>query len=345
MSVSARQAITDLTAYKPGASADIKLASNENPYPPLPSVQAAITQAVAGINRYPDNGMTALTEALTEKYGVSAEQVAFGCGSVTILEQILQAFCGQDDEVVVGWRSFEAYPLVAQIVGAHLVTVPLRDETHDLDAMLAQITDNTRVVIVCNPNNPTGTAVRRDELIDFLDAVPPRVLVVLDEAYGEYITSPEIPDGIELMRGRPNVCVLRTFSKAYGLAGLRVGYFIAEDPQVAAVVRKTMMPFAVSSIAQVAAIASLQAYDELAQRVDEAVAERERVTKRLRDGGYPVPESHANFVWISAREATDEIAQRLMGNGIMGRPFAGEGIRITMGTPDENDAMLEALGC
>ena len=345
MSAHARQAIIDLMAYKPGANAPIKLASNENPHPPLPSVIQAITEGAAQINRYPDNGMTELTAALTAKYGVRPEQVAFGCGSVTLLEQIMQAYCTPDDEVIVAWRSFEAYPLVAEIVGVHLATVPLRDETHDLDAMLAQITDKTRVVIVCNPNNPTGTAVRRDELTRFLDAVPDRVLVVLDEAYGEYITDPDVPDGLEIMRGRDNVCVLRTFSKAYGLAGLRVGYLISEDPAVAEVVRKTMMPFAVSTIAQIAAVASLRAMDELQQRVDEAVAERARVSERLRVGGYPVPESHANFVWISAREQTDEIAQRLMDNGIMGRPFSGNGIRITMGTPEENDAMLAALGC
>ncbi|WP_153505273.1 histidinol-phosphate transaminase [Cumulibacter manganitolerans] len=345
MTTRARRSIVDLTAYKPGASAPIKLASNENPHPPLPSVVEAIAEAAAVINRYPDNGMTELTAALCEKYGVRPEQVAFGCGSVTVLEQIMQAYCTPDDEVVVGWRSFEAYPLVAEVVGAHLAMVPLRDETHDLDAMLAQITDKTRVVIVCNPNNPTGTAVRRAELVRFLDAVPDGVLVVLDEAYGEYITDPDVPDGLEVMRGRDNVCVLRTFSKAYGLAGLRVGYLISDDPAIAAVVRKTMMPFAVSTIAQIAAVASLRAVDELQQRVDEAVAERARVTERLRAGGYPVPDSHANFVWISAREKTDEIAQRLMDNGIMGRPFTGDGIRITIGTPAENDAMLSALGC
>lgn len=345
MSVRARQSIIDLAAYQPGKSAPVKLASNENPHPPLPSVVAAIADAAQQINRYPDTGAVELTAAVAAKVGVSGEQVAFGCGSVTLLEQLMQAFCEPGDEVVVGWRSFEAYPLVAQVTGATLVRVPLRDETHDLDAMLAAITDRTRVVIVCNPNNPTGTAVRREELARFCDAVPSDVLVVLDEAYGEYITSPEIPDGVELMRGRQNVCVLRTFSKAYGLAGLRVGYFIAEDPAVAGVVRKTMMPFAVSSIAQAAALASLAAADELQVRVDEAARERVRVAERLRAGGYPVPESHANFVWISAGEQTAALANRLMAAGIMGRPFAGEGIRITIGTPAENDQLLAALNC
>lgn len=345
MSVRARQSIVELAAYQPGKAAPIKLASNENPHPPLPSVVAAIADAAQAVNRYPDTGVTELTAVLAGKLGVGEEQVAFGCGSVTLLEQIMHAFCDPGDEVVVGWRSFEAYPLVAAVVGARLVPVPLRDETHDLDAMLAAISHRTRVVIVCNPNNPTGTAVRRDELARFCDAVPPNVLIVLDEAYCEYITSEEIPDGVELMAGRTNVCVLRTFSKAYGLAGLRVGYLVAQDPAVAGVVRKTMMPFAVSSIAQAAALASLAAVDELQVRVDEAARERSRVTERLRSGGYPVPDSHANFVWISAREQTVQIAERLMVAGIMGRPFAGDGIRITIGTPAENDEMLAALGC
>lgn len=345
MSVHARQSIVDLAAYRPGKDAPIKLASNENPHPPLPSVVKAIADAAQSINRYPDTGVTELSAAVGAKFGVREEQVAFGCGSVTLLEQILHAFCEPGDEVVVGWRSFEAYPLIAQIVGANLVTVPLRDETHDLDAMLAAITARTRIVMVCNPNNPTGTAVRRDELTRFCDAVPDDVLIVLDEAYCEYITSEEIPDGIEIMRGRANVCVLRTFSKAYGLAGLRVGYFISEDPAIAGVVRKTMMPFAVSSIAQTAALASLAAADELQVRVDEAARERVRVADRLRAGGYPVPDSHANFVWISAREKTTELAERLMEAEIMGRPFVGEGIRITIGTPAENDKLLAALGC
>ncbi|WP_134322717.1 histidinol-phosphate transaminase [Cumulibacter soli] len=344
MSVRARQSIIELAAYQPGKSAPIKLASNENPHPPLPSVIEAIAEAAQGINRYPDTGVTELRAVLAEKVGVAAEQVAFGCGSVTLLEQIMHAFCDPADEVVVGWRSFEAYPLVAQVVGARLVPVPLREETHDLDAMLAAIGERTRVVIVCNPNNPTGTAVRRDELVRFIDAVPADVLIVLDEAYGEYITDDDVPDGVELMRGRQNVCVLRTFSKAYGLAGLRVGYLISEDPTVAAVVRKTMMPFAVSSIAQIAALASLAAADELKVRVDEASRERERVGSALRTAGYAVPHSHANFVWISARERTEQIADQLMAAGIMGRPFAGEGIRITIGTPAENDALLAALG-
>lgn len=343
MSVNPREQIASLPAYRPGKSAPIKLASNENPNAPLPSVIEAIAIAAGSINRYPDNGASALVDALCDKYDVKPEQVAYGCGSVTVCEQIIQGYAGDGDNVVHAWRSFEAYPLITEIVGVGAHRIPLRDHTHDLDAMLAAIDDRTRVVIVCNPNNPTGTAVTEAELTRFLDAVPPHVLVVLDEAYTEYVSDGSVPDGVKLMRGRPNVCVLRTFSKAYGLAGLRVGYLIAEDPAVAETVRKTMMPFSVSSIAQAAAVASLEADDELRERVSETVAERERVTAALRNVGYEIPDSHANFVWLPLGDQTDDLAARLAAVGIMGRPFSGEGIRVTIGSREENDALIGAL--
>lgn len=354
MSVDPRSDIRVLPAYKPGRSpadlarelgmADaIKLASNENPFGPLPSVIEAITRAAAEINRYPDNGAVELTAALGAKYGVKAEQIALGCGSVTVCQQIVQAYAGQGDAVLFAWRSFEAYPLVVAVSAAQSIMVPLREDTHDLPAMLAAITDNTKIVFVCNPNNPTGTAVRRAELTAFLDAVPPSVLVILDEAYREYVLDADVPDGLELMAGRPNVAVLRTFSKAYGLAGLRVGYLIAEDPAVAETVRKTGMPFSVSSIAQAAAVASLEASAELAARVAQTVAERHRVQAELVRLGYAVPESHANFVWLAVGEQTPVVATSLEQRGLIVRPFGLEGVRITIGSPQENDMMLRVL--
>lgn len=343
MIVQPRPEIVELPAYRPGRTAPIKLASNENPNPPLPSVVEAIARAAGTINRYPDTAATALTEALAARLGLRPEQIATGCGSVTVCQQLVAAFAGPDDEVVHAWRSFEAYPLITQIAGVHAARVPLREHIHDLDAMLAGITDKTRVVLVCNPNNPTGTAVRRPALEEFLAAVPERVLVVLDEAYTEYVTDPDVPDGVELMRGRANLCVLRTFSKAYGLAGLRVGYLLAEDPAVAELVRKTMMPFSVSSIAQQAALASLEAQAELLERVTATVRERDRITAALRCAGYDVPDSQANFVWLPTGQHTDAVAERLMQTGIMGRPFTGEGIRLSIGSPPENDALLDAL--
>jgi histidinol-phosphate aminotransferase len=242
------------------------------------------------------------------------------------------------------------YPILAQVAGARSVQVPLAPgapggpaDTHDLDALAAAVDEDTRLVFVCNPNNPTGTAVRRAELERFLAAVPDRTLVVLDEAYREFVTDPEVPDGLELMRGRPNVAVLRTFSKAWGLAGLRVGYLVAEDPAVADAVRRTHVPFSVSSLAQAAAVAALGSEDEVRRRCAAVVEERARLTGALRERGLPVADSQANFVWLPAGERTAELAAALEARAVITRPFAGEGLRVTVGTPEEDDVLLAAL--
>ncbi|MEO6958139.1 MAG: histidinol-phosphate transaminase [Antricoccus sp.] len=343
MSVQPRKRIEALPPYVPGAAATIKVASNENSLEPLPSVVQAISNAARTVNRYPDSGANALVAKLAETLHVRPDQLATGCGSVSVFQQILQAFCDQDDEVVYAWRSFEAYPLIVEIVGATSVQVPLKDFRHDLSAMLAAITDRTRVVVVCNPNNPTGTAVTRDELSAFLDAVPDHVLVIIDEAYTEYVTNSDVPDGIELMRGRTNVAVLRTFSKAYGLAGLRVGYLVADDPVVAQSVAKSMMPFSVSSVAQVAALASLAAAAELKSRVADTVEERERFVGAVRELRFTVPESEGNFIWLATGESTPQLVAHLFAQQISVRGFASDGIRITIGTPEQDDAVLAAL--
>ncbi|MBA2553270.1 MAG: histidinol-phosphate transaminase [Geodermatophilaceae bacterium] len=352
VSLKPRADIASLPAYKPGrnpadlarelglASA-VKLASNEVAFGPLPSVIDAVTAAAGSMNRYPDNGAQLLTEALAAKTGKDAGQIAVGCGSVSLCQQLLQAYAGPGDEVIFAWRSFEAYPLLVTVSGAVPVMVPLRDRYHhDLDAMAAAITDRTKVVFVCNPNNPTSTAVRRDPLLRFLDSVPDTVVVALDEAYREFVADPDIPDGIELADGRPNVCVLRTFSKAYGLAGLRVGYLVAGDPAVAEAVRKTYVPFSVSSVAQAAAVASLAAEDEMLARCTAVVVERERVIAKLRDAGAELPDSHANFIWLPLGDAATDFAAACEQRGIIVRPFAGDGVRVTIGAPAENDAFL-----
>jgi len=244
--------------------------------------------------------------------------------------------------VLFAWRSFEAYPIVTQVGNATPVRVPLTSShTHDLDAMLAAITPRTRLVFVCNPNNPTGTAVRRAELTRFLDAVPSDVVVVLDEAYREFVTDPEVPDGLEFARTRPNVAVLRTFSKAYGLAGLRVGYAVAADEVIEAV-RKVYVAFSVNALAQTAALASLDAKDELLARCADIVAERTRVRDALLDLGYEVPETLANFVWLPLGERTTAFAEHALAHKVVVRPFTGEGARVTIGTREENDTFLEA---
>ncbi|WP_433499108.1 histidinol-phosphate transaminase [Sphaerimonospora sp. CA-214678] len=342
-----RSFLETMAPYKPGRSVvspdgrSYKLSSNENPHGPLPSVIEAIARAATEINRYPDPGSVKLTAALAERFDVPAEHVALGAGSVAVAQQILEAVGEPGAEVVYAWRSFEAYPLLVGLAGATSVQVPLQDETHDLDAMAEAITPRTRLVFVCNPNNPTGTVNRTAELRRFLDRVPDDVLVVLDEAYREYVRDEDVPDGLDFYRERGNVAVLRTFSKAYGLAGLRVGYLIGQAP-VAEAVRKTLLPFAVNHIAQAAAIASLAAEDELNVRVEEAVKERARVREALVAQGWTVPPTEANFVWLRVGDRTMEFAEHCAAAGVAVRPFAGEGARISIGDAEANDTFLTA---
>ena len=340
-----RPVLDTFPAYKPGkapiaaAGEAHKLSSNESPYGPLPSVIEVIAEAGGSVNRYPDNGAEALIGALAERFAVPAGHVAVGCGSVGVLKQLIEAVSDPGSEVLYAWRSFEAYPMLADLAGVTSVRVPLRQATHDLAAMAAAITPQTRLVLVCNPNNPTGTVVREPELTEFIDQVPADCLVVLDEAYREYIRDPGVPDGIDLYRDRPNVAVLRTFSKAYGLAGLRVGFLLGQE-DVAEAVRKTMLPFTVSSVAQAAAIASLSAENELLERVEAVVKERDRVTAALRAEGWTVPDTEANFVWLGLGEHTMRFAESCDAAGIAVRPFAGDGARISIGTSAANDAFL-----
>jgi histidinol-phosphate aminotransferase len=304
-------------------------------------VVQVITEASADVNRYPDNGAVALTEAIARRYGIPPTHIAVGCGSVGVTQQLLQAVAEPGGEVLYAWRSFEAYPRLVQLAGAAELLVPLQDETHHLPAMAAAITPRTRVIFVCNPNNPTGTVVHRAELEDFLDRVPPDCLVVLDEAYAEYVRDPDVPDGLELYRDRPNLAVLRTFSKAYGLAGLRVGFLVGHEP-VAEAARKTLLPFAVNTIAQAAAIASLAAEPELLARVDQVVKERARVRDELLAQGWSVPPTEANFVWLRLNEDTEDFAASCARDGIGIRPFAGEGARVSVGDEEDNEAFLAA---
>jgi histidinol-phosphate aminotransferase len=344
MSARLRPELDHLPEYVPGRNIPgaVKLASNEVSAGPLPSVIAAISAAAAGVNRYPDPGVTALVNRLSARLDVPASQLTIGAGSVALCEQLVQATCGPADEVLFAWRSFEAYPLIAQVIGARPRPVPLRsDQTHDLAGMLAAITPATRLVFVCNPNNPTGTTVRRDELAAFLDAVPSNVLVALDEAYREFVTDPEVPDGIALGRSRDNLAVLRTFSKAYGLAGLRVGYCVAPEP-VTTALRKLSMPFSVNSLAQTAALASLDVAGELLARCQTVTAERDRVRAELLAMGYAVPDSQANFVWLDLGEQATAFAEHCLEHRIVIRPFSGDGVRVTISDPAENEMFLAA---
>lgn len=341
-----RAALDGVPTYQPGkpaaggGPAGYKLSSNENPYPPLPGVLESAVEAAGSLNRYPDMACTGLMAELAERFEVPLTHLATGTGSVGVAQQLVQSTAGPGDEVIFAWRSFEAYPIITQVSGATPVPVPLTEgDVHDLDAMLAAITERTRLIFVCNPNNPTGTVVHRAELESFLDRVPSDVLVVLDEAYIEFIRDENVPNGIDLYRDRPNVCVLRTFSKAYGLAGLRIGFAIAHEP-VAAALRKTAVPFGVSQVAQEAAIASLRSEKALKERVDALVEERARMAAALAAQGWTVPESQANFVWLRLGDRAAGFAAACDAAGVAVRPFQGDGVRVTVGETEANDIVL-----
>src|SRR6476469_1524374 len=324
---------------RPGLTS-YKLSSNENPYPPLPGVLEAATEAAAQMNRYPDMGSTALYAALGEAMGVPVEDLAAATGSVGLIYQLVNAFCEPGDEVVYAWRSFEAYPIAVTAGGATSVQGPVRaDGHHDLDAMAAAVTDRTKVVIVCTPNNPTGPAVTQAELDAFIAKVPTHVVVVVDEAYLEFVRMADAVDGLATYRRHDNVVLTRTFSKAYGLAGFRVGYAVG-PAAIAGALRAVSLPFGVSTVAQAAAIASLEAEPQLLERVEALVGERTRVLSGLRAAGWDVPEAQGNFVWFELGDRTGDFAAAADAAGIVVRPFAGEGARVSIGEPEANDRLL-----
>lgn len=343
-----RAHVERIPAYVPGrppttrpGTTTYKLSSNENPYPPLPGVVEAAHRAVDTMNRYPDMGSTLLYAGLSDRLGVPVEDLAAGTGSVALIYQLLTAYCDPGDEVVHAWRSFEAYPIAITSAGAVSVRVPVdADGRHDLDAMAAAVTDRTRVVMVCTPNNPTGPSVTQSELDAFLARVPSHVLVVVDEAYLEFVRMDDAVDGLATYRGRPNVVLFRTFSKAYGLAGFRVGYAVAPAP-VAAALRAVSLPFGVSTVAQVAAVASLDAEQALLERVDALVVERDRVVEGLREVGWRVPSPQGNFVWFDLGARTAAFAAAAEEAGIVVRPFAGEGCRVSIGEDEANTRLVD----
>ncbi len=341
MTARLRPELDGLPVYVPGKTVPgaTKLASNETVFGPLPSVREAIGRATGVINRYPDNGCVELKAALAKRLDFAPEQVAVGCGSVSLCQQLVQITAGPGDEVIFGWRSFELYPPQVQVAGATPIRVPLTEHTFDLDAMLAEVNEHTRLIFVCNPNNPTSTVVDPDALTRFVEAVPPHILIAIDEAYVEYIRDGMLPDSLGLVRAHSNVVVLRTFSKAYGLAGLRVGYAIGH-PDVIIALDKVYVPFTVSTVAQAAAIASLDAADELLARTDALVDERVRVSAELRAAGFTLPPSQSNFVWLPLGPRTLDFVQQAAEARIVVRPYGTDGVRVTVAAPEENDAML-----
>jgi histidinol-phosphate aminotransferase len=339
--VSLRPEIVALAAYRQGRSArpdGYKLSSNENPHDPLPSVLEAV--AHSHINRYPDAGATVLRGRLAEKHGIAPDQVHVGAGSVAILAQLITAAAGPGDEVIFAWRSFEAYPGLVVVAGAVPVPVPNRpDAGHDLDAMAAAVTERTRLVVLCSPNNPTGNAITRTEFDRFMERIPRTVLVLLDEAYIEFAEDPDVVEGIPLLAEHPNLVVLRTFSKAYGLAGLRVGYAVG-PAYVLDAARSAAIPLSVTEPAQRAALASLDHEDELFERVRRISSLRDRVWQALQEQGWDVPRPQGNFVWLATGEHTDDVTDRFADAGLVVRGFSGEGIRISIGEESSVETLL-----
>jgi len=339
-----RPEIVALSAYKQGkpAPADaFKLSSNENPYEPIPAVIEALA-AANGINRYPNATGLALRERIAERFGVDAARVHLGAGSVAILAQLIQAAATVGDDVVYAWRSFEAYPGLVAVTGASSVPVPLSpDGRHDLPAMIDAITARTRVVIVCSPNNPTGTIVTADEFARFMSEVPPTVLVILDEAYVEFVTDETAVDGRSIVGRYPNVVVLRTFSKAYGLAGLRIGYAVGPE-YVLDAARSTAIPLSVTEQAQVAALVSLEHEDVLLARVSRLAALRDEVWLALTAQGWKVPKPQGNFVWLATGEATEYAAGVFSDHGVVVRAFPPDGLRVTIGEVESVEKLLTA---
>lgn len=317
------------------------LGSNESPHAPLPGIIEAVAEAGADINRYPDFGATELIADIARAHGLPEDRIVLGAGSVALLQTILQAVSDPGAVALYAWRSFELYPILTDLAGIRSVRVPLVKEVHDLRGMASQVTEYTRVVIVCNPNNPTGTVLGQAELRGLLELVPSDCLIVLDEAYWEYVRHPDARSGLSFCQDWPNLAVLRTFSKAYGLAGLRVGYLVG-DPYVVMQLRKACLPYSLSVVAQAAARAALRMGDQLLERVEETVAERTRVRKDLLAAGWVVPPSEANFLWLRLGEASAAFDRWCGDMGIGVRAFPGEGVRVSLGSPADNDAFLAA---
>ncbi len=354
-----RRSLDGLVPYEPGKPIEevqrelglarvVKLASNEGPFGPFPAALEALERCAHDLNRYPDGGAFALRGALADLHGVPIEQVAVGSGADGVIDCISQSVLDEGDEIVCGWPSFPSYVIDALKVGAVPVRVPLRDHRYDLDALLGAITERTKLVYVCHPNNPTGTTNTRAELDDYFARVPEHVLTVLDQAYFEYIEDPDYPDGIaEYAKAGRRVAVLRTFSKIYGLAGLRVGYAVAPADVVTAIA-KVRRAFDVTTSGQVAALASLGDDAELARRRAECARERARVVETLAGAGFEVAgPAVANFAYAETGGDARELFDALLREGVIVRPLHGFGatdaIRVTVGTAEENTFFAEAL--
>jgi histidinol-phosphate aminotransferase len=359
MTVTFADKLARIPHYEPGTSLDdakaraetpdaIKLASNESPFPPHPAVIDAIARAASDINRYPDPEARALRRAIADHHETDPARIAVSNGSCEILLAAALALCEPGDEILFAWPSFSIYPYLAPLCGAREIRVPLGNGyVHDLDAMLEEVTAATQVLIVCNPNNPTGTHIPANRIAAFVESVPDRTTVILDEAYVEYQTNDDPDATLDLLGKHPNVVLLRTFSKCHGLAGLRVGYALC-SPQFRAAVDAVRQPFSVNALAQAAATEAIRHQDDVADRVERNVVERVSVEERLREMGFTTAESQANFSWIDLGDLDEgEVVGSLAKAGVAvrpGTPLGGPGhLRVTYGTRAENERFLAAL--
>ncbi len=355
-----RRSTRELVPYEPGKPVEevqrelgiervVKFASNEGSFGPFPAALEAMARAALELNRYPDGGAWALRNALAERHGVRLEEVAVGAGADGVIDCLAQAVLDEGDDVVLGWPSFPSYVIDAVKCGATPVRVPLRDHRYDLDALLDAVTPRTKLVFLCHPNNPTGTSNSRAEVDAYFERVPDHVLTVLDQAYREYIDDPDYPDGIEeYFRGGRRVIVLRTFSKIYGLAGLRVGYGVG-PAEVVTEIAKVRRAFDVATTAQAGALASLGDEQELERRRAANAAGRVQLERILRSHGFePAGPAVANFVYAETGGDCRVLFDQLLREGVIIRPCTGfgasGGIRVTIGTPEEHELLDAALG-
>ncbi len=347
-----RPAVAGLSGYTPGKDANqvadehdvvdaIKLASNENPWSPSPGVAKAITDAVAGVNRYADNGATDVRTAIGEWLDIDPSNITVGCGSSGILQQVFMTYVDPGDGVIFPYPSFEIYPIFSTLFDAVDVRTPLVDHAFDLDAVAAAVTEKTKLIFLATPNNPTGTSIAMADVEQLLDRIPSDVVVVIDEAYREF-NDPSFGDPVSLLHNHRNVIITRTFSKAFGLAGMRAGYAVT-DPEIVTELDKVRLAFSVNNLAQVAMLAAIEFEDEAMENVDILLAERQRCVDALIAEGVELPPTHANFVFIPTGDSTSKIALAMEKQGIVTRPFSGVGLRVTVGSPEQNDRWLAAF--
>lgn len=348
-----RDDLDRIAAYQPGTPLDaatpalgmddiVRLASNECPLPPFPEVQEAVARAAATVNRYPDNAVSELRAEVARFLSVPADSIMFGTGSTSLLMTAALALGGPGRSIAYGWPSFGMYRIAARTSFSEEIEVPLSDHRYDLEGLAAAIRPDTSLIYLCNPNNPTGTHVGRDAVSDFIEAIPDDVVVIVDEAYYEFVQAPDFGSALPLAMERDNVLVAHTFSKVYGLAGLRVGYMVG-DPATISQLRRVQVPFSVNTLAQAGATEALRHPDRVADRVQRNAEAMKLFSEELTERGYEFVESQTNFVFLHPRHRAAAFGRAMAAHDIVVRPFGQGWIRVTLGSETENARFFAAL--